>query len=510
MLNKVKSLSSASGMLYYHQIRIMKWMSNKYAYPLVALAVLASVGLQSAWLGQLFRVQQVQVKRDLEQAVNNAARMNDYLSAVQGHEGSENFRKFFLSPEWVQFKQAFTAMRAQRVASRYSSHIDKDSTIIDISLRVANGKPQPRRRGRVVRVLDDGETMESAIAADRRDLKRMDSLVRCECQRNQLNVKSYYLTYNFDTGKPESPERWKAAQRADYRSDIYAYNLNFFFHNYQLVVPSINGLVYYRMRYYLISSLLMLLLTGLAFIFLFRVMRSQRLYTQARMAFTGNMTHELKTPVAVIEAALDAITRYQLSRDPVKLDNYIDISKSELRRLNLMIDKVLNLDQLDNGQVKLRPELYDVQQGLNSVVTSMRLRNGQKETTIIYVPSPEPCFVDGDPVHLTNVFYNLIDNSLKYSGSHARITVSCNCNQDTVHISIEDNGPGIAKIYKERIFERFFRVPDHPDIHNVKGSGLGLYYVRQIIEKHGGHIQLRSETGKGSNFKIDLPAYHEV
>jgi signal transduction histidine kinase len=497
-------------MLYYHQIRIMKWMSNKYAYPLVALAILASVGLQVAWLSQLFRVQQVQVKRDLEQAVNNAVRMNDYLSAVHGLEGSENFRNFFLSPQWVQFKQAFTTMRAQRVASRYSSHIDKDSTIIDISLRVANGKPKSRRPGRVVRILDEGETMASAMAADRRDVKRMDSLVKRECEQNQLNVKTYYLLYNFDTGKPESPELWKASQQADYRSQIYAYNLNFFFHNYQLVVPSINGLVFYRMRYYLISSLLMLLLTGLAFIFLFRVMRTQRLYTQAKMAFTGNMTHELKTPVAVIEAALDAITRYQLSRDPVKLDNYIEISKSELQRLNLMIDKVLNLDQLDNGQVKLRPELYDVQQGLESVVTSMRLRNGQNGTTINYIPSAEPCFVDGDPVHLTNVFYNLIDNALKYSGNNVVINVSCNCNQDYVQISIEDNGPGIAKIYKEQIFERFFRVPEHPDIHNVNGSGLGLYYVRQIIEKHCGKIQLRSEAGKGSNFTIDLPAYHEI
>jgi len=497
-------------MLYNHQIRIMKWMSNKYAYPLVALAVLASVGLQAAWLSQLFRAQQVQVKRDLEQAVNYAARMNDYLSALKGHEGSENFRNFFLSDQWVQFKQAYTAMRAQRVASRYSSQIDKDSTIIEITLKVGNTKPKPHRPGRVVRVLDPGETIESAMAADRRDLKRMDSLVKQECQRNQLNVESYYLLYNFDTGKPESPQRWKAAQQADYRSQIYAYNPNFFFHNYQLVVPSINQLVFYRMRYYLISSLLMLLLTGLAFVFLFRVMRSQRLYTQARMTFTGNMTHELKTPVAVIEAALDAITRYQLSRDPVKLNNYIDISKSELKRLNLMIDKVLNLDQLDNGEVKLRTELYDVQHGLDRVVTSMRLRNGQNGTTINYLPSAEPCFVDGDPLHLTNVFYNLIDNALKYSGSSASITVSCNCDQDRVHVCIEDNGPGIAKIYKERVFERFFRVPDHPDIHTVKGSGLGLYYVKQIIDKHGGHIRLLSEPGKGSKFTIDLPAYHEV
>jgi signal transduction histidine kinase len=222
------------------------------------------------------------------------------------------------------------------------------------------------------------------------------------------------------------------------------------------------------------------------------------------------MTHELKTPVAVIEAALDAITRYELSRDPAKLENYVDISKAQLKRLNLMIDKVLNLDQLDNGAIKLRPELFDVQQGLKSVVTSMRLRKGNSAARINYIPADTPCFVDGDPVHLTNVFYNLIDNALKYGGSPAVITVSCSCDAEQVHISIKDNGPGIAKIYRERVFERFFRVPDHPDIHNVKGSGLGLHYVRQIIEKHQGKVQVQSEVGKGSNFIIDLPAYHDV
>ena len=472
--------------------------------------MVASVGLQAAWLTQLFRAQQVQVKRDLEEVVINAARKNDYLSIAKGHERSENFRTFFRSQEWLQFKQAFMSMRGKHIGSaRFSSDLGKDSAFIDISLRIANSEHR-KDTGRITHQLDDGETLESAMAADRVDLLRMDSLVKAECISNGLNVKTGYVLYNYDTGKPKSVAAWKAAQQADYRSKLYAYNLNFFFHNYQLVVPSIDGVVLYRMRYYLVSSFLMLLLTGVAFIFLFRVLRSQRLYTQARLAFTGNMTHELKTPVAVIEAALDAITRYELSRDPAKLDNYINISKTQLKRLNLMIDKVLNLDQLDNGAINLRPELFDVQQGLESVVNSMRLRNNSSGTKINYIPTDAPCFVDGDPVHLTNVFYNLVDNALKYSGANATITVACTCDQEQVHISIMDNGPGIAKIHRERIFERFFRVPDHPDIHNVKGSGLGLHYVKQIVEKHSGKIRLQSEPGKGSNFIIDLPAYHEV
>ena len=486
----------------------MKWLTNKYAYTLVALAMLTCIVLQLAWLLQLFHAQQVQVRRDLDQAVSDAARMSDYLSVVKGHEKSENFRHLFLSTEWLQIKQAFTRMRNLNLGSSFSTEIKADSTFVSIGIQIANDKRKHSNR-RAVYILDKGQTMQSVIAADKRDLQRMDSLVKDACLKAQLDMHSYYIIYDYDTGKPETPRTWESSKKADYRSQQFGYNLNAFLHTYQLVVPSINELVLSRMRYYLISSFLMLLVTGLAFVLLFKTIRSQRMYAQARIAFTGNMTHELKTPVSVIEAALDAITRYQLFQQPAKLETYIDISRSELQRLTLMIDKVLNLDQLDHGKVDLRKELYDVQQGLDSVISSMRLRiaNG---ALIQYHPAEEPCFVQGDPVHLTNVFYNLVDNALKYSGDHAVINIVCNCAAEKVRISVSDNGPGIQKIYNDRIFERFFRISDNPDIHNVKGSGLGLYYVKQIIEQHGGSIQVQSEMEKGTNFIIELPAYHEA
>jgi signal transduction histidine kinase len=487
----------------------MKWFSNRYAYPLVALAMVACISLQAVWLVQLFRAQQVQVRRDLEQAISDASRINDYLSIKRGHEKSENFRNFFLSNEWLQLKQAFTNMRKRRVSSRFQSEIKKDSTIIDISLHIPNNMPQSKKRSRVIRTYDKGETLESVMAADSKDLIRMDSLVKAEFKRNGLDVEGYHLLHKFDDNKPEDEKLWKQAQSADYRSQLYTYNINFFFHSYQYVVPSVTNLVIYRMRYYLISSLMMLLITGLAFFFLFRLLRSQRLYSQARLAFTGNMTHELKTPVAIIDAALDAITRYDLTNDPAKLVNYVDISKTEIQRLNQMIDKVLNLEELENDRIRLNQELYDVQQGLQSVVTSMRLRNAGQGKGIEYYPSAEPCFVDGDPVHLTNVFYNLIDNAIKYSGENALVTINCNCNDEQVRITIADNGPGILKMYQDKIFERFFRIIDNPDVHNVKGSGLGLYYVRQIVNLHKGTIAVQSRA-KGSTFIIELPAYHEI
>ncbi|MCD9856733.1 HAMP domain-containing histidine kinase [Epilithonimonas sp. JDS] len=487
----------------------MKWLSHRNAQPLVYVAMIASIGLQIAWLVQLFDAQKLQVKRDLDQAVANAARMSEYLSVAPGHENNANFKSFFLSPQWLQLKQAYTQMRHMGIMSRFESSFRNDSTQIKIALRIANNSSAPKK-ARKISILDDGETMESVIKEDRRDLIRMDSLVKLECERQKINEDSFYILYDYMTGKPGSRENWIRSKNADYKSEHFGYNLNFFIHSYQLVVPSLTKTLFYRMRYYLGSSFAMILLTGLAFWFLFKVMRSERFYTNARLAFTGNMTHELKTPVAVIEAALDSITRYELANDPIRMDHYLKISKNEIHRLNQIIDKVLNLEQLDNGNINLRMELYDIQQGLESVVLSMRLRENSGLVKIDYQPSEDPCFVNGDPVHLTNVFYNLLDNAIKYSGSKPVIKVSCKCTTSHVLIMFQDNGPGIENIYRTRIFERFFRIPENPDIHNVKGTGLGLHYVKEIINRHGGKIEVSGILGQGTLFTIYLPAYDEI
>jgi signal transduction histidine kinase len=297
--------------------------------------------------------------------------------------------------------------------------------------------------------------------------------------------------------------------KAAYHSGTYSYNLKSL-HKYQLVVGDLNGVVIYQMRYYLFSSLLMILLTGLAFFFLMKLVRNQRLYADAKSTFTSNMTHELKTPVATIAVALESITKYQLVNDPEKLQNYLDISRHELQRLNLMIEKVLNLSQEEETINTMRAELYDMQAGLKQAVASMQVQLDNSGSVIHLLLANEPCFVNGDPLHLTNVFYNLIDNAIKYAGPKLKMQISCQCSAGNVSLSFKDDGPGIAGIYQQKVFDRFFRVPGVMDRHNVKGSGLGLHYVKQIVSKHGGSISVKSEPGKGSNFVIILPVQFEL
>lgn len=483
----------------------MKWLSNRYTYPLVVFAIAVSLVLQLAWLNQLFHAQLKQLKLDLEQIVMDAAKMSTYLSVVRGHEGKENFREFFLSSEWMQFNQAYHNMRFHQFGSSFSSSFKGDSTIVNISLRFFNGKSDHKRPERTI-AFDDGKTLEYELNMDRLAVKRMDSLVHQKLRQEGISVKADSVIYSYNKDKISSRLSKSEINQAAFASAQYAYNFTFF-NTYQLVVPTLNQAVLYRMRYYVLSSCFMLLLTGAVFFFILRLMHNQRLYAQARVSFNSNMTHELKTPVSTVAIALESIIENRLENNPEALRNYLEISRSELQRLNLMIDKVLNLEQLDSGQARLRRELYDVQQGLQQVITSMKLQIETAGATIDWQPVSQPCFVYGDPLHLTNVFYNLIENALKYGGRGVAIALSCTQNADEVIISFKDNGPGITAIYHHRVFERYFRVPaSTPDTHNVKGSGLGLNYVKNILEKQGGSIRLINEPGGGSNFVIHLPA----
>lgn len=483
----------------------MKWLSNRYAFPLVVLAITVSFVLQLAWLNQLFVAQRKQIKVDLEQVVMDAAKMSTYLSIAQGHEGNKNFKKFFLSSDWLQFSHAYQNMRFNQVATHLRSDFKGDSTIVDIRLRFANGKSDYKPTQRIITV-DEGTTLEKELALDRVAVKRMDSLVHQFLNQAGISVRADSVVYSYNKDTLSSRLSKEKILKAAFTSKQYAYNF-IFFRTYQLAVPTLTWAVLHRMRYYILSSCFMLLLTGAVFVFILRLMHNQRLYTEARVSFTSNMTHELKTPVSTVAIALESIIENHLEDNPEILRNYLEISRDEIRRLNLMIDKVLNLEQLDNAEVRLRSELYDVQHSLKEVISSMKIQIDNAGAILDWQPVAQPCFVYGDPVHLTNVFYNLIENALKYGGKGVNIRISCSCSTDEVIISFKDSGPGIASIYQNRVFDRYFRIPaSTPDTHNIKGSGLGLNYVKNILEKQGGSIRLVSEPGQGSNFIIHLPA----
>lgn len=475
----------------------MKWLSAKYAYPLVVVSVLASIILQVIWLQQLFNGQRSQAKQQIEQIVNNAARDNMYNSLKKLGLTDTLLTPFFKGAEWGLIRSGFDAVKAPHMYKSFEiSDTNKDSTYVAFKFVFINPESDIKRR-------KPGQTSSDPYSpqADSVSIREMHALVTKGLAEMGLKKGFYYGLYAYNAATPKNG----ADTAAEYTSAKYTYNMAYM-HKYQLIIPSLERYIWYTMRYYILSVVLMLVLTCAAFYFIIRLMRNQRLYADARVAFTSNMTHELKTPIATVSLALESITRYGLIHQPEKLEEYLSIGRQELQRLNLMIEKVLNLSREEEGAYPLNKVLFDVQTGLQDVVRSMELQLTNAGAVCRLQLSPEPCFVDGDPVHLTNVFYNLVENAIKYADRPLELEISCAAVNDRVILHVKDNGPGIDKLYHDKIFDRFFRVPAKGDTHDVKGSGLGLNYVKTIIEHHDGTVTLKSEPGKGSDFIINLPA----
>ncbi len=251
-----------------------------------------------------------------------------------------------------------------------------------------------------------------------------------------------------------------------------------------------------------VSVLLILALIG-AFIYLLWTINRQNKLALLRKSFVNNMTHELKTPVATVMAAVESIQRYGAKDDKEKMERYLHISHRELQHLAGMIEKVLQLDIDEVAGVNLQRATVDVAQLLEEGIEIAQL-GAKKSVSIGFVANPPRVTIIADSAHLKNVISNLFDNAIKYSGDSVKIQVGLKEESGSVTISISDNGLGIDPIYFKDIFEVFFRVPSG-NLHPVKGFGLGLAYVKQVIKQHGGTIKVDSILGKGTVFILSIP-----
>jgi signal transduction histidine kinase len=247
--------------------------------------------------------------------------------------------------------------------------------------------------------------------------------------------------------------------------------------------------------------LIILLSFGGSFYIIYRQKRLDELKTD----FINNMTHEFKTPVATISLASQMLKNEKVIHNPEKILNYSNIIDEENKRLSGHIENVLQVARLDRGEFKLKLDTLNINELLDDIADSLELRiqNEQGELER-HLDAQNPTVV-GDVFHLTNAFYNIFDNAIKYKKDDSlKIIVTTKSNNRGIWITIEDAGIGISREDQKKIFEKFYRVPTG-NIHNVKGFGLGLSYVKVIVTMHGGEIKVDSEPGKGSRFDIFIP-----
>ncbi len=220
--------------------------------------------------------------------------------------------------------------------------------------------------------------------------------------------------------------------------------------------------------------------------------------------FLNNMTHEFKTPLTNISLAGRLILKEGNSGQEDKTRQYAEIILDENEKLRLQVEQVLSMTALERGEIPLTRARVDIHDLIRDSVKRMNLRIDHKQATLILHQDAENPVVTGDGIHLTGALCNLIDNALKYSRENPAITIRTFNSGPAVVIEVSDNGTGIEKRYQKKVFDKFFRVPTG-DVHDVKGFGLGLAYIKKIVGMHGGTLRLQSEPGKGTTFAISLP-----
>ena len=251
------------------------------------------------------------------------------------------------------------------------------------------------------------------------------------------------------------------------------------------------------------SLLLTIIIIGI-FVFTLRIILRQKKLSQIKNDFINNMTHELKTPISTISLASQMLKDNSLVHSSSTIEHISGVILDESKRLSGQVEKVLQMAVFNEGKLKLKFTKIDLNQIVSQAAANFEIRvttsNGSLHTEL----TAENAWINGDEIHITNVIYNLLDNAEKYSKEIPTIEISTENKSNWVIVQIKDYGIGMSKDHLSQIFERFYRIPTG-NVHNVKGFGLGLSYVKRIVDEHHGKIKVESTVGKGSKFRLYFP-----
>jgi two-component system, OmpR family, phosphate regulon sensor histidine kinase PhoR len=336
---------------------------------------------------------------------------------------------------------------------------------------------------------------------------QLDSLILLE-----LNIRGIDTRFEFGIYNPERDifllekdpglrknliEKGSAARL--FVSDIYTspeYLLLYFPHEKQFLLTELWGM--------LLISIILIIVIVYSFTYTISTIFRQKKLSEMKNDFINNMTHEFKTPISTISLACEALSDRDIVRSSEFTENYINIILEENKRLATMAEKILQTAVIEKGQLKMKRERIDLHEVITDVIKNIRIQVEIKDGLIRKQCKAANPILMGDKVHLTNLVYNLLDNANKYSPRKPVIMVRTENTSNGILLTIEDHGIGIGKGEQKKIFDKLYRVPTG-NIQEVRGFGLGLSYVKAIVEEHHGRISIESEINKGTTFKVFLP-----
>ncbi len=344
-----------------------------------------------------------------------------------------------------------------------------------------------------IRMITDGKVLDDTLP-----IIKIDSFYKKELAKAGIPI-----SFTIKKGKDDSLHRKDTTSNAQLTTSPAIVG---FIHPYwyQATFENPAGFLLKKISLQILFSLFLVAFTSVTFMFLYRNLVAQRKLTEMKNDFISNITHELKTPLATVSVAVEALRNFGGLQNPERTKEYLDISAAELQRLSLLVDKVLKLSLFENRELELKKENFDLKQLTEEVLNTMKLQFDAHHARVELEIQGNYFTINADRLHITSVIFNLLDNALKYSQGKPAITIRLQHHTDTIVLQVEDNGIGIPADFKTKIFDKFFRVPTG-NHHNIKGYGLGLSYVAHVIKRHNGSISVESEPGKGSTFTVKFP-----
>lgn len=509
---------------------------------IISIALIGLVGLQIYWINNAIKVKESQFWHDVNMAMrkvitklekietaelyNKQMQIYNYLNQFpdQSHQSNKNTsNSFYFSNNY--FKNSISGKSKEELRFGYTQ--SKDGEIIeqhDTSIVYDNSKKlysantiennknlnsSYQQKAKILNdIFNDMLNMEKRMHIETRvKPKIVDSLVHFELK--QAGIKTKYEFGLYDNMRNSLVYQKSGMYSKQLLKESVSYLMfpdDMFSSNAYLLLyfPNKKEFLLTQMWLMLLISVILILAIIFAFVFIINIILRQKKISEIKNDFINNMTHEFKTPISTISLACEVLNDPEIPKTGDFYQNYIAIIHKENKRLAVMSEKILQSAVMERDAFTIKNDLIDLRSILESVINTFSLQIEKKQGQLIRDFKINEAIMVGDKVHIANVFSNLIDNAIKYTIEKPVIKVSLENGGSYYTASISDNGIGISKAHQKKIFEKLYRVPTG-NIHNVKGYGLGLSYVKRIVEKHNGIIELESEPNKGTLVKIKLP-----
>jgi Signal transduction histidine kinase len=525
-------------------------MNKKQIWLLISIIFLSSVGLifvQTIWIKNSLKIKEDELSTQLDDAIRQViqdVQQSETLSqterAISPFSTKSGVDPYY-EDQYNIVKKTKSSIRTisknekiyyidpkdtAKFIRQVKGSISDSSTISNIINNAYNvkGSSEPQSADRMSFPLNDkykkrtvfiSETIDKLVRVEepisqRVSKQQIDSLIRIELKRRGIRIpfefavtdegaNVIYMTDHFVRNPKDALPIHQQISPEGYSKTSFLH-VNF---------PNTQSVAFRSMAMLAMVSVVLTLIIIFTFSLTLLVIFKQKKLSEIKNDFVSNMTHELKTPISTISLAAQML---QDKNIPSANKNYEYLSKivaDESKRLGFLVEKVLQMAIFDKGKLKLKAKEIDVHQIANKVGDNMQLQLNSRSAALERSLLAENHNIFADEVHITNIIANLLDNALKYSKESPKIRLSTYNKDNGIVIEVKDNGIGISKENLRRIFEQFYRVPTG-NVHNVKGFGLGLSYVKKIVEAHGGKIWADSELGTGSTFSIYIPFKSEL